>query len=127
MDGVARSVFELFGHPDNTIEMILAGFPELKGSGPEIWRQLQRDARYAPYLARQEQDVARLRRDAGVRLPADTVYAGISGLSGELRQKLDLVRPETLAHAARIEGMTPVALTRILLSLRRKQASPAAS
>ena len=68
-----------------------------------------------------------MRRDAGVRLPADTVYAGISGLSGELRQKLDLVRPETLAHAARIEGMTPVALTQILLSLRRKQASPAAS
>ena len=84
-----------------------------------------RDTR--PYLARQAQDVARLRRDEAVALPATLDYARLSGLSNELRQKLATVRPESLGQAARIEGMTPAALTLILARARQDEAARAAS
>ena len=122
-DGVRRTAFELLGHPDLGCEAVLAAFPALAAVRPEILAQVERDARYAPYLARQAQDIARLQRDEGVALPAALDYARIGGLSGELRGKLERVRPESLGQAARIEGMTPVALTQILLRVRQEQAA----
>ena len=81
-------------------------------------RQLEHEARYAPYLERQAEDVARLRRDEAVSIPRSLDYRALAGLSHELRGKLETVRPETIAQAARIEGMTPAALTLLLLRLR---------
>ncbi len=100
----------------------MVAFPELLDVEAEYLEQVARDAKYAPYLERQAQDVARLRRDERVELPVSLDYAAIGGLSGELRGKLEVVRPESLAQAARIEGMTPVALTQILLRVRREAA-----
>jgi tRNA uridine 5-carboxymethylaminomethyl modification enzyme len=124
-DGVRRTAFGLLGHPDVTAEALAAVFPPLRGVAPEIMAQVERDARYAPYLARQAQDVARLRRDEAVGLAADLDYSAIGGLSGELAGKLEQVRPTTLGQAARIEGMTPAALTQILLRARRDEARAA--
>jgi tRNA uridine 5-carboxymethylaminomethyl modification enzyme len=124
-DGVRRTVFELLGYADIGLERLQAALPELGGEDRAIWEQMERDARYAPYLARQEQDVARLRRDEGVVLPAALEYGAISGLSSELRGKLELVRPATLGQASRIEGMTPAALTLILIRARQEAARAA--
>ena len=99
----------------------MQAFPSLSGFEPAVIVQVEREARYAPYLARQAQDVARLQRDEAVMLPGSLDYAGIGGLSSELRGKLERARPESLAQAARIEGMTPVALTQILLRVRQDQ------
>jgi tRNA uridine 5-carboxymethylaminomethyl modification enzyme len=121
-DGVRRSAFEFLGHPDLGREAVAAAFPALSSVPAEILEQVEREARYAPYLARQAQDVARLRRDEEVGLPRTLDYAAIGGLSAELRGKLEVVRPESLAQAARIEGMTPAALTQILLRLRQDKA-----
>ncbi len=121
-DGVRRTAFDLLGYPDMELDAVRAAFPELARVEGAILLQVQIDARYAPYLSRQAQDVARLQRDEAVILPEDLDYAAIGGLSNEIRGKLGVVRPQSLAQAARIEGMTPSALTQILLRVRHRAA-----
>ena len=121
-DGARRSAFDLLGHPDMASEAVVAAFPELVGVDPDILEQVERDARYAPYLARQALDVERLQRDEAAALPVGLDYGAIGGLSHELCGKLMLVRPGSIGQAARIEGMTPAALTQILLRVRQERA-----
>ncbi len=80
----------------------------------DIQNQVKRDALYAHYIARQERDIAAMERDEKHEIPEDMDYAEIRGLSNELADKLKLVRPSTIAHAGRIEGMTPAALMLII-------------
>ena len=86
---------------------------------PEIREQIETDAQYAGYLDRQKADIAAFRRDENLRLPADFDYLTLEGMSSEVRQKLDKARPATLGQAARLDGMTPAALT-LLLHYARK-------
>lgn len=125
-DGGRRSALELLAFPDVTPERIAGvseGFAQLE---PEIQNQIRTDAVYAQFAARQAADVAALRRDEDTEIPTDFDYSDLSGLSGELMQKLTRFRPNTLAQAGRIEGMTPAALVLILARLR-KQTRRAAS
>jgi tRNA uridine 5-carboxymethylaminomethyl modification enzyme len=126
-DGVRRNAFELMGYSDLALEAVVAAFPPLGDLQSEIVAQLARDAAYVPYVARQGRDIARLRRDEEIELPRTLDYRAIGGLSSELLAKLELVRPETLAQAERIEGMTPAALTQILMRVRQQEARRAAS
>ncbi|MFN4042293.1 MAG: tRNA uridine-5-carboxymethylaminomethyl(34) synthesis enzyme MnmG, partial [Brevundimonas sp.] len=71
-------------------------------------------------------DAEALRRDEGLTLPAGLDYAAIGGLSNEVREKLERVRPQTLGQAGRIEGMTPGALTALLAHVRRGATEAAA-
>jgi tRNA uridine 5-carboxymethylaminomethyl modification enzyme len=80
------------------------------------------DHRYAPYVARQRSEVARLKADEAVLLPEYLDYARIPGLSTEMVERLSLARPSTLGAASRIRGITPAALAAILVSARRKAA-----
>jgi tRNA uridine 5-carboxymethylaminomethyl modification enzyme len=118
-DGVRRSVAEILGTSASSLDAVLAAFPELNGLERGALEQVAREERYAPYIARQSLDIARTRRDEAIHLPERIDYRAISGLSGELREKLSNVRPETLAQASRIEGMTPAALTLILMKVRQ--------
>jgi tRNA uridine 5-carboxymethylaminomethyl modification enzyme len=124
-DGVRRTAFELLGYPDLGSKAVVAAFPELAGVDGEILAQVERDARYLPYLARQAADVERLQRDEAVEVPPTLDYRRIGGLSHELRDKLEAVRPTSLGQASRIEGMTPAALTQILLRVRQERAAQA--
>jgi tRNA uridine 5-carboxymethylaminomethyl modification enzyme len=83
--------------------------------------QVEVELKYAGYMARQDEDIARVRRHETMELPADLDYAQIPGLSSELRQKLEALRPATLAHAGRIPGMTPAALSVLLVHTRKDQ------
>jgi tRNA uridine 5-carboxymethylaminomethyl modification enzyme len=87
---------------------------------------MEKDALYANYIKRQADDVALLRKDEAEVIPTDMDYRGISGLSNELKSKLVASRPDNLAQAARIDGMTPAALTLILALLRRRQSRKSA-
>jgi tRNA uridine 5-carboxymethylaminomethyl modification enzyme len=93
--------------------------PELAEIPENIQFQVAADALYANYIARQERDVAAVKRDEAHEIPVDFDYFGLAGLSNELSSKLDKSRPATLAHAGRVEGMTPAALTLILAHLRQ--------
>ncbi|MDR3493683.1 MAG: tRNA uridine-5-carboxymethylaminomethyl(34) synthesis enzyme MnmG [Ancalomicrobiaceae bacterium] len=120
-DGVKRSAFDLLAYPDVDVARLLAIWPELGALGPDVRAQLEIDAKYAVYLDRQNQDIEILKRDDGVGIPADLDYGQLSGLSNELRSKLETVRPATIGQADRIEGMTPAALTLILGVLKRQR------
>ncbi|MCA1299693.1 tRNA uridine-5-carboxymethylaminomethyl(34) synthesis enzyme MnmG [Stappia indica] len=119
-DGVRRSAFELLSYPDIDLVRLRAVWPEaLGGLDPKIAGQVAIDALYAVYLKRQSADIEALRRDEALALPVDLDYGALRGLSNEARQKLEAVRPETLGQAARIDGVTPAALTLLLAHVRR--------
>jgi tRNA uridine 5-carboxymethylaminomethyl modification enzyme len=119
-DGVRRTAFQLLAYPDFDMAALARVWPELDALDPAITEQVSIDAQYAVYLDRQRSDIAALRRDEALGLPDDMDYSAIPGLSNEIRQKLDKVRPATLAQAGRIEGITPAALTLLLAQVRRK-------
>jgi tRNA uridine 5-carboxymethylaminomethyl modification enzyme len=124
-DGARRSAFDLAAQPEFTIEALAKVWPELASLEPAIARRLEADAKYSVYLDRQDEDVARFRRGESIVIPADLDYAGISGLSNELRDKFLTIRPNNIGQAGRIEGMTPAALALVAAHARRVQPSKA--
>ncbi|MFZ1728362.1 MAG: tRNA uridine-5-carboxymethylaminomethyl(34) synthesis enzyme MnmG [Albidovulum sp.] len=118
-DGQRRSGFALLSFPGVTFSELAGLDPVLQGVAPEIGQQIARDALYATYIDRQNVDVQSMRRDESHEIPQDFDYFTLQGLSNELKEKLSRLRPATLAHAGRIEGVTPAALTLILASLRK--------
>ena len=118
-DGVRRTAYDLLAYPDIDLERLSAIWPQLKGLDGKVAAQVQTDAAYAVYLARQENDINAVRREEARAIPEDFDYRQLSGLSTELRQKLERIRPQNLGQAARIDGMTPAAITLILAHLKR--------
>ncbi|NSY37400.1 tRNA uridine-5-carboxymethylaminomethyl(34) synthesis enzyme MnmG [Leisingera sp. ANG59] len=120
-DGNRRTGLDVLAFPDVDFEDVIELMPELDSVTPEIRRQMERDALYANYIARQEREISVMKRDEGHLIPKGFVYGEIDGLSKELQQKLSRACPETLAQAARIDGMTPAALALILARLRKER------
>jgi tRNA uridine 5-carboxymethylaminomethyl modification enzyme len=118
-DGSKRTGFELLAFPDVTFEHLIKINPELEIIEPEIRRQVERDALYAHYIVRQKRDIDLLRKDEAHIIPTEFDYNSIDGLSNELKSKLSISRPGNLSQAARIDGMTPSALTLLLSHLKR--------
>jgi tRNA uridine 5-carboxymethylaminomethyl modification enzyme len=121
LDGVRRSVHELLAYPDIDLAALVPVWPELGALDPAIAEQLEIDARYAGYLDRQAADIEAYRRDEDLEIPKGLDYGTISGLSTEVRQKLQASNPATLGQAGRIDGITPAALTRLLAHVRRRE------
>jgi tRNA uridine 5-carboxymethylaminomethyl modification enzyme len=121
-DGQRRNVMELLAYPTIGFDQLAQVWPQLAAWTPAVREQVEIDASYAGYLDRQAADVAAFRRDEDLRLPAELDYGAVGGLSNEVRQKLGAVRPLTLGQAARIEGVTPGALTALLAHVRRRAA-----
>ena len=80
---------------------------------------LETTVKYGGYLRRQERDVEKARRDERCRIPADFVFRGVPGLTHEVVQRLEQVRPETLGHAQRVPGITPAAVAVLAAYIRR--------
>jgi tRNA uridine 5-carboxymethylaminomethyl modification enzyme len=116
------SLFDLLRRPD----VGYADLMTLPGAGealtdPEVTEQLEIQAKYAGYVSRQEEEIARLREYEDRPLPDDLDYLGIQALSIEIRQKLDKVRPATLGQAARVSGVTPAAISVLMVHLKRRE------
>ncbi len=118
-DGAARRARELLAHSGVDVGKLAGIWPELATIAPDVAEQLEIEARYAAYLRRQAADIADFRREEGLELPATLDFGSIGGLSGELQQLLDRVRPRTLGVAARLPGMTPAALTLLYRHVKR--------
>lgn len=84
--------------------------------------QIEIQAKYAGYIDRQEEEIARLLRQETLKVPEDMNYADIIGLSNEVRQKLAHARPETVGIASRIPGMTPAAISLLVVALKKRKA-----
>ena len=118
-DGRRRNGHELLAYPDVTLDRLARIWPQLGAIPVPLAKQIEVDARYAVYLARQEADIAAFRKDEAIAIPADFDYLSISALSMEARQKFDRQRPATLGQAARIDGVTPAALMVLLAHVKR--------
>lgn len=88
---------------------------------PAVAEQVEIQSKYEGYITRQEADIARLKKHEATRLPDDLAYETISGLSAEVVQKLKQVKPISLAQAGRISGVTPAALSLLLVHLKKKR------
>jgi tRNA uridine 5-carboxymethylaminomethyl modification enzyme len=107
-------------------ELDYAALTAVPGFGPgvqdaRVAEQVEIQARYAGYVDRQRDEIERQRRHEDTPIPADFTYAGLSGLSAELQGKLAAVRPETVGQAQRIPGMTPAAISLLLVQLARRR------
>ena len=122
-DGRRRNVLQLLAQPAIDLTQLEAIWPELSMWPPVVREQIEIEAAYAGYLDRQDQDVAIFQKDEAVVLPADLEYSKVGGLSAEAKEKLQLIRPQTLGQASRIEGVTPGALTALLGQTRRARAN----
>ncbi len=118
-DGVRRSAFDLLSYPDVTAETLVQFWPELADLPEQVLENLEIEAKYAVYLDRQAEDIAALRRDEARQIPGWLDYAALTGLSAEVRQKLIAHRPETIADAQAIDGVTPAAVLLLLSIIRR--------
>ena len=119
-DGRRRNFLQLLAHPAVSFAQLSRVWPQIT-HWPEFAReQLEIEAAYLGYLDRQDADVALFRRDEALPLSADLDYQALGGLSNEVREKLTAVRPATLGQAARIEGVTPGALTALLGHVKRR-------
>ncbi|MFK7885508.1 MAG: tRNA uridine-5-carboxymethylaminomethyl(34) synthesis enzyme MnmG [Gammaproteobacteria bacterium] len=115
--------FDLLRRPGMTYER-LSSLSKV-GAGttdPAVAQQIEIQARYSGYIARQQTEIDRQRRYEKSAIPADLDYAAIDGLSNEVRQKLSEQRPATIGQASRIAGVTPAAVSILLVHLKRRSA-----
>ena len=125
-DGARRSGFELLSLGEGAPEAVERLYPDFATFAAPVRQQVATDALYAQYLTRQTEDVALLQREEAAEIPEGFDYTQLSGLSAELTAKLRRIQPANLSQAARIEGMTPAALTLILAHLRKARRAKAA-
>ena len=125
-DGSRQSLFEWLRFPDVTLDALAEVEPDLKISYPGLAAEIEEDARYAPYLERQESEIRDLRANEQIALDADMDYGVIAGLSNEMVERLKAAQPDSLAAASRVRGVTPAALAAILVHARRQNARKAA-
>ncbi|WP_167645234.1 tRNA uridine-5-carboxymethylaminomethyl(34) synthesis enzyme MnmG [Mameliella alba] len=118
-DGARRTGFQMLSFKDVSLQTLVQLDEGLGDLDLETAAQLEREALYANYLERQARDVEVLKKDEAVEIPLGFDFESLQGLSNELKMKLSRTRPETIAQAGRIDGMTPAALTLILAKLRQ--------
>ncbi|MGH8633534.1 MAG: tRNA uridine-5-carboxymethylaminomethyl(34) synthesis enzyme MnmG [Burkholderiales bacterium] len=114
-------LLDLLRRPDVSYAQLMA----LPGVGPgvedtQVAEQVEIQAKYQGYIERQQEEIARYEHYENLKLPQDLDYGSLRGLSVEVRQKLDLQRPETLGQASRISGVTPAAISVLLVHLKRR-------
>lgn len=114
---------DLLKRPELTYEALthLPGLEASPVTDEAVAEQVQIQAKYQGYIDRQQDEIDKLKRHEAMPLPADLDYQGIEGLSNEIRQKLSEARPETLAQAARISGVTPAAVSILLIQLKKRR------
>ena len=118
-DGSRRTAYQILAFPSVNFENLLPLMPELAELDLETRKQLEREATYASFLSRQQRDIDRIAKDEAHKIPEAFDYQSIDGLSNELKGKLSLVRPSTLAQAGRVDGMTPAALALLLAKIKQ--------
>ncbi|MGV2105157.1 tRNA uridine-5-carboxymethylaminomethyl(34) synthesis enzyme MnmG [Agrobacterium vitis] len=118
-DGRRRTALELLAYPDISIADLSRLWPELAALDSKVAEAVEIHATYAVYMDRQNADIAATKRDEDRLIPKDFDYASLSGLSNELKQKLEKTRPENLSQAAKVEGITPAAISLLIAFLNK--------
>ena len=119
MDGVKRSCLQIIGQRNLNMAKIRQIFPSIPYYNSAIDTQVVINAHYAGYLERQSQDIKSFKKDEETIIPDKINYDYLSGLSNEIKSKLNKVRPKTLGQAIRIDGVTPAAIIIILSYIKK--------
>jgi len=117
--------FDLLRRPGVTWQALesLPGAPELGTDDGQVIEQIEIAAKYQGYINRQQDEIARQSQAGALRLPENIDYAQVRGLSNEVRQRLGVARPETIDQASRVQGVTPAAVSLLLVWLKRREAA----
>lgn len=118
-DGASRCLFDWLRFPAVEMKHVVRLVPALAQVDTNLLERVMTDGRYAPYIDRQEQEIARVRGEENLRIPVSLAYDAVPGLSREMIERLDRARPATLGAASRIRGITPAALAAVLVQSRR--------
>jgi len=119
--GREYSLHDLLKRPElNYADLCAFGGPG--DIAPQVAEQVEIDAKYAGYIDRQQDEIERMRRQETTPIPEGFDYDSVKGLSNEVKQKLAAARPDTLARASRIPGVTPAAISLLLIYLKKKSA-----
>ena len=121
MDGIKRTGIEVLSQKSVTLEKLRQIWDNVPEYERYIDEQVEIDAHYAGYLKRQTHDIEAFKKDEAIYLPDDIDYENFSGLSNEIKSKLNLIKPKTLGQALRIDGVTPAAATLLLAFVKRKR------
>ena len=117
---------DILARPDVTIKKLNQACTEVglldQEPTAEVSEQVEIAVKYQGYINRQQNEIAKLKSQENTTIPRDFDYASISGLSNELKQKLSEAQPETLGRASRIPGVTPAAISLLLIYLKKHQA-----
>ena len=115
-----HSLFDLLRRPNVSYHSLKGWLPAQEPVDAAVAEQVEISAKYAGYIDRQKTEVERQLAQETLAIPADMDYAAVRGLSREVQQKLEQGRPETVGQAARIQGMTPAAISLLLVHLKRR-------
>ena len=120
-DGVRRTAIDLLSFPDITFTHISNIWPEIKVE-PKIATQLEIECQYAIYIERQKKDIKTYRKDSKLKIPRDIDYSSVGSLSNEAKELLNTARPETIAQASSLPGITPAAIGAVIIYMRQMAA-----
>jgi tRNA uridine 5-carboxymethylaminomethyl modification enzyme len=121
-DGIRRSAIKLLAFPDINFNKIIEDWPILKNIEPHISSQIEIEAQYAVYIERQRNDIHTYRKDSKLKIPKDIDYASVGSLSNEAKEVLSRVKPESIAQASSLPGITPAAIGAVIIYMRQKAA-----
>ena len=110
---------ELLRRPEILYHSLASFDPDCVSTETEITEEIEIQIKYAGYIQRQEEQVARLKKLEGMRLPIEVNYENIPGLSTEVKEKLGKIRPLSMGQASRISGITPAALSILMVYLKK--------
>ena len=116
------SLLDLLRRPEVEIQNLLA-LVDLPQYADPVSEQVEIDCKYEGYIARQKREIDRTKMHHGLPIPRELLFDSINGLSNEVTQKLQEVKPETIGQAARISGVTPAAISLLLIHLKKYRAS----
>ena len=121
MDGVKRTGIEVLSQKGVTLDKLRKIWEDIPHFDKIIDSQVEIDAHYLSYLKRQTHDIAAFKKDESISIPEDIDYENFSGLSTEIKSKLKLIKPRTLGHALRIDGVTPAAAIILLAFIKKSR------
>jgi tRNA uridine 5-carboxymethylaminomethyl modification enzyme len=122
-NGRKRSLVQLLNQPGVTFDHLKQIWPKIAEWPAFAREQIEIDAAYSGYMERQDADIAMFQKDENLHLPKDLNYLALGGLSNEVREKLHAIRPSSIGQAARLEGVTPGAISALLAHVRRRSAA----
>jgi tRNA uridine 5-carboxymethylaminomethyl modification enzyme len=121
-DGIRRTAIDLLAFPDIDFIKIKEIWPSLKSIELAIAAQIEIEAQYAIYITRQRNDINTYRKDSQLKIPKNIDYFSVGSLSNEAKEVLSRVKPESIAQAAALPGITPAAIGAVIIYMRQKAA-----